>query len=395
MKRSIFIIVGIISVIILLAVWIYVLFFAKPNEDNIFTNLNFGGENEEINTTENIQASSTEPVLNINSDSRLIQLTTEPVAGYKEIYSPNSSSSLLFYVKSGTGHIFSINLQTGEEEQLTNTTISLARTADITPNGKFVMLQNNNSGVIFGTISEVDKTLLTEEIKENITSFKATSDNTFLYLVQENSSVIGKEYYPDKKNSKTLFTIPFREAVLVWGDNANDTHYAYPKASSRLEGYAYKIIKGAVQRLPISGYGLSLFGDSNTIIYSTQVNSVYNTNSYLIDSKTKTNHQFTLIPEKCADVNQSKTLFVCGEEITNYNSLIPDTWYQGVTSFSDMLWEFNIENNESALLIDVSGESGRNIDIINPLLSEDDNRVYFLNKNDKSLWLYKRIITNN
>ncbi len=395
MKRPIFIIIGAVSVIILLAVWIYILFFAKPNEDNIFANLNFGGEEENITIPDNIQASSSEPILDINSGSRLVQLTTEPTAGYKEIYTKTSSSSLIFYVKSGTGHIFSIDLKTGEEKQLTNTTVGLTRVADITPDGKFAMLQNNNSSAVVGAISETDKTLVTEELKENITSFKATSDNTFLYTIQENSSTVGKEYYPDKKTSKVLFTVPFREAVVVWGDNTNDTHYAYPKASSRLEGYAYKINKGVIQRLPISGYGLSLFGDSDSVIYSTQVNSSYTTSSYVFESKTRTNSPFILIPEKCADVNQSKTLFVCGESITNYSNLTPDTWYQGVVSYEDALWEFDTESSIATFITDVSKESGRNIDIVKPFLSVNDERVYFMNKNDQTLWLYKRVVSNN
>ncbi|MEY3783917.1 MAG: hypothetical protein RLZZ230_239 [Candidatus Parcubacteria bacterium] len=392
MKRPIFIIVGTVVVILLLAVWAYILFFSTPKTDNgQFTALNIDGNTESVIDT---SATGTEPIVNVISDKKLIQLTTKPTAGYRELITTGSSSSIVMYIKSGTGNIGSIDLTTGEERDITTTTINFARQGEITGDGKFVMVQSesgNKKDTVVGTINDNDHTLTLVTIDEQVVSFKAL-DSTFLYAVRSGSSVVGKEYNPTTNTSKNLFTIPFIEAAIVWGNSATDVHYAYPKASSQLEGYAYLIQNGKVQRQPISGYGLSMYGNSKFLVYSIRTPKIYQ--SYLYDMETKlvTPTSFTFIPEKCTSSKTKKSVFICGEDSTTYSQSVPDTWYQGVTAFSDMLWELDINANTINLLSDVSKESGRGIDIIDTSLNAPENHVYFINKNDQTLWLYKRDI---
>jgi len=394
MKRNALIITGSILVVILLAIWIYILFFNTTQPADKFTDLNIGNNPEQTSQPET-SASSTNPTLDVTSEKQLVQLTNKPTAGYKEILT-GSSSPKVFYVESGTGHIYSIDLLTGVEKQLTITTISFAKQAEITENGLFTMIQsgNNKKQTLIGTIINNNTELSTEIIDEEVVSFKATTNNTFLYAAKNSNQLVGKEYFPVTKTSKTLFTVPFLEATIDWGKVSADTHYIYPKASSKLEGYVYKVEKGTLIRTPISGFGLSAVGNKQYILYSNQNKESYKTTVYNSEQKLFTSSPVTIIPEKCTESQTDTKILVCGSEFTNFNDSIPDSWYQGVTSYADTLWQVDLDSLNIKSLASVSDQSGREIDTVNLSLNEAEDRVYFINKNDRTLWLYKRLTVN-
>jgi hypothetical protein len=102
----------------------------------------------------------------------------------------------------------------------------------------------------------------------------------------------------------------------------------------------------------------------------------------------------TIIPEKCTESQTDTKILVCGSEFTNFNDSIPDSWYQGVTSYADTLWQVDLDSLNIKSLASVSDQSGREIDTVNLSLNEAEDRVYFINKNDRTLWLYKRLTVN-
>jgi flagellar basal body-associated protein FliL len=78
MKRSIFIIIGVVIVVLLLAVWVYLLFFNTPNSanDEVFADLRQNNSQDQnaqpgVYTT----APTRDTTVNINSEKRLRQLT--------------------------------------------------------------------------------------------------------------------------------------------------------------------------------------------------------------------------------------------------------------------------------------------------------------------------------
>lgn len=394
MKRNAFIITGIILVIVLLAIWVYILFFNNPKPDNQFTDLNIG-DNPELPLPDN-QNNTEEPMLNVTSEKQLIRLTTKPTAGYTEL-STSSTSPKVLYIESGTGHIYSIDLTTGEEKQLTNTTVSFAKRGVITPDGKFTMIQHgsgNKTQTLVGKINQDTSTLTTETLPETALSFKASDNNTLLYTVREGNIVIGKEYLPTTNTTKKLFTIPFAEVTIDWGNTADSVHYVYPKASSRLEGYLYKISQGKLSRLPISGFGLTAIGNDNFITYNTRSEDLYHTNIYNKEVNMSQPLNFTVLPEKCTSSRQKDMIFVCGAIGQALESSNPDSWYQGVTSYADSLWQLDLDLLIIKPINFISDESGLEIDTTNLSLNQAEDRLYFLNKNDQTLWLYKRLVTN-
>lgn len=398
MKRPIFIIVGTILVLVLLAIWLYVLFFGTPkNNPDTFADLNFEDTTDSsVNFTDNNENNPSEqPTVDVAGPERLRQLTTKPVVGYQEVRRDASSTPEIVYVEAGTGHIFSIDSLSGEETRISGTTLKESMLGAITPNGRFMMIQSSEGGgreFVVGELSTTSETLNTIELDERIIDFKATTNNTFLYAVQTDSSVIGKHYYPISDTSETIFTVPFREAIVEWGNTALESQYVYPKASSKLEGYLYQFKNEQMKRLPIDGFGLSASGNESIVVYSEKIDNSYQTSIYDLEDGVPKSSPIAIIPEKCTSKQKNPSRIICATSLTTYKNNIPDAWYQGIVSYTDDLWEIEIDSlNNLSLRQIVSPEyiSGRQLDIINLTVNSNDSSIYFLNKNDRTLWLYE------
>jgi len=400
MKRPVFIIVGAIFVFVLLAIWLYMLFFGTPKNDpsTTFADLNFTDTTDTTVIVPDGDTTTDQPTVDIAGPERLRQLTTKPVVGHQEVLRDASSTPEVLYIEAGTGHVFSIDSTSGEETRLSGTTLRESQAGAITHNGRFVMIQSGSGAgkeFIVGEISSTSEILIPRTINENIVTFKATTDNTFLYAIQTDSSIIGKHYYPISDTSETIFTVPFREALIEWGDTALETHYTYPKANSRLEGFLYQIKNGQIERLPISGFGLSAQGNDSLVLYSKQLEGSYQTFMYDIEDNVTESLPIDIIPEKCTTKHKSSSKLICGETLATYGASVPDTWYKGIISYVDDLWEIEqiTEGTLNASTIDrlVSPVQavGRQLDMINLSVNKDDSNVYFINKNDRTLWLYE------
>ena len=65
---------------------------------------------------------------------------------------------------------------------------------------------------------------------------------------------------------------------------------------------------------------------------------------------------------------------------------IPDQWYQGLLSFNDTFWEVNTDTGEITFLADPKGETGKEFDVIQPVISVNEGYFIFTNKKDGTLW---------
>lgn len=394
MKRPVFIIIGAVIVFILLSVWVYLFFFNTPKNgaNDEFTDLNLTDTTDTTVT----EFETEDALIDVFSPEALRQLTTLKTIGFQEVIKDASSSPEVYYAEAGTGNIFSINLETGEETRISKTTIPESRKVAITKNGEFVLFQSGtglNSEFYLGTLSTSSDEISLDDLPSNIISFTETNDNTFLLAVQNVDSVTAQEYYPKTKKTANLFTIPFREVSIDWGETGKDTHYFYPKASKELEGYLYSVNNNKIKRLPISEYGLSAIGNNNYIITGGLNNGNYSTDSFTIVDGSSQLLPLTLLPEKCDFVSLESFETICAVNTNDNIRDLPDSWYQGLMSSVDSLWKFNLITNVATLIINTNFETGREIDIIDIDLGEKG--VYFINKNDSTLWLFDENIPIN
>jgi hypothetical protein len=397
MKRSLFIIIGVILVLVLILVWIYVLFVGTPvGNDDQYGNLGFGDTTDNTYEEPVIDNSPTANV-DIASEERLRQLTTRPVAGFTEVQASSTSPREVVYMEVGTGHVYSINLRTGLEERISATTIPSAQKAAFSGNGQFVMIESGfGSGkeFIVGEINRESSSLTNTQIAEPVSSFSGTNDNRFLYSIQTNSSVIGKIFNPRELTNQTIFTLPFREASIEWGSAPSDSHYVYPKSTRQLESLLYRIKNGAISRTPIDGYGMSATGNDDYVLFSRQEGENYQTYFSNTNSGTNSLAPLTQIPEKCDMSEDEYPVVVCANTQLSFTNLLPDSWYKGEVASTDNLWEYNLISGSANLLVNVEQSSGRQLDIVNIAMNEDASNVYFTNRQDRTLWLYERTVSD-
>lgn len=251
MKRWL-IILGILTVALIAGVWIYIMFNApSPEEGGLFSNLNFGDTTSDLVPFE--ERVIEDSVVDIGDGVQLRQLTTRPVVGYGGVIR-NGDNPQVYFVEAGTAHIYSIDLVNGQEIRLSNITILGAIAAEISPDGRFTVIQKSDGGKNT-TVIEIDGTdgeVISYDLSESTTDF-SIQDSVLFYTSIENGKPVAKAYNLENKTTEVLFSVPFYELIMDWGTNINGPHFVYPKPTVGLEGYLYKYQNGIISRMPVAG----------------------------------------------------------------------------------------------------------------------------------------------
>jgi len=392
MKKPVFIIISVVVILVLLAAWVYLLFFNTPRtpDDNNFSNI--GTVGGELGENPN-QVSDEKPVVNVDRPS-LRQLTTKPIAGFGEVDDLTGPElPFVYYVEMGTGHIYSINLETGEEVRISGTTIPNTESATISTDGNYVAVgRRSNTKAQSVSIAKInsDSDLVLIDFPKSIEQFTFSLDNIhLLYATREATGLVGYSYNLNTEVHQQIFSLPFHEATIQWGNSANDTHYVYPKTTYLLEGALYEIKSGKISRLPVAGNGLFSLASDDIIAYGVTEKRIQE--NYILNRETgnRKRNAFALLPEKCV-FSFMKDILICAlDENNNRSYEFPDTWYRGEISFRDSLWSINRSDVAFSLLSDIFRESSREVDVTDMEIGIAEKAVYFTNKNDNTLWMYE------
>ncbi len=391
MNKQIFIIIGAVIVLILIVTWAYLLIFGTPKDANdVFTELGLSGEEEEITFVPTPVVE--EPVVDVEKP-KLRQLTTKLVAGYREV-TGSDGIPYVYYVEMGTGHIYSIDLNSSVETRLSGTTVKNTYKAEISPLGDYVAIasleNSKNMPLVLGKMSTTtESNLELTDFNETVRDFSISDKNELMYSSLVNGELVGYYYNLANKKKSNLFSIPFVDANIQWSsDGSTGSQYIFPKASYALEGFLYEVKNNKLTRLPLDGFGFSAAANNEMILYSylegnTAISGVYNR-----ETGETQNLDAMVLPEKCF-IPKIGLIFVCAYEATSKPYQFPDSWYRGETSFKDSLYAISGTEITSQLLIDTYTESSREIDIVDIKTGEKGEELYFINKNDNSLWMYE------
>lgn len=383
--------IGIAIIILLAGVWGYLLFFnTSASTTDLFSLFNFGDTTDTTISLEDLNNQQNEvPTIDVGSYQALRQLTTKPVVGQQEVLLSASTSPMAYFVEAGTGHVFSINLTSGEESRISNITVPGVISAEISTDGKYAVLKSgegSQSEITIVTLPTNTTELGSSGFSANVISYSLTSDNELLYATQTTTGVLAKVYNPVSLSTRTVFELPFHEATIDWGTTAESNHYVYPKASTRLQGFLYKITKGTLSREPIAGYGLSAKSNSVGTIYSIQKDSQYQT--FLKNEQGISQVYVNLIPEKCVFSKKLEYTAVCAYDPNSETANLPDTWYRGETGSRDELWLIDLSKGEFGLLANTYSLVARDVDVLSPTFNDKVDRILFINRVDNTLWAY-------
>jgi hypothetical protein len=390
-KKLFFVIGSTLVVIILAAIWGYLLFFSAPGTPGTFTDFGFGSQTEPTTPLLPPETVSEEPVINLQG-SKLRQLTTRPVAGYRELTVASSSPRLLRYVEAGTGHLYEINLVTGQEVRVSGTTLAVTSEASISPDGTIVLArsgQGERSTVHIGSFIGTSSAALTyTPLSGQVIDFTISKTGELLTAVSTDEGVVATERSEAGETLQTLFTVPFREVSIHWGEGADATHYLYPKPTRFLEGALYATNGSRLERLPVDGFGMTAIAHSNTILFSKVHEESYDSFVLVEDGRIITLPIPGVLPDKC-HLTESGTGYCASSQNAPTTNELPDIWYQGAYQTTDWLWQIDLTTGSTLAIADLFTLSGREIDIINLTNNSEADVLYFINKNDLTLWMYE------
>lgn len=391
MKRSTFIIIAFGIIVLLFGLWVYSLLYGSPQKAaELFANFDFftGNTTEEPAPVEPIIVE--EPVVDVVT-AKLRQLTTRPVIGFYEKYSTSTEPRFIIYAEAGTGHIFSINLDSGEEIRVSNVTIPAALEAVFSPTGEFAAVRSGytvHSDIVLVDL-RTQNAVTSETLPYKITDFSFDTYGNLLFTEETELGTIGKKLSAITKVAEDIFTVPFLSATIRWSEYGDTPIYVYPKASSRLQGYLYEIGSSKIIRLPVSGGGLMAEIGKDYLVYTELAVTEYLSFVYDITTKKTVNLPIIINPEKCAFSGASATTLFCGYETTDYSYAFPDDWFAGTRIFNDRIWRIDVNKQSATQLINPTTTTGREIDITNMIVGKEDSILYFINRNDNTLWVYE------
>jgi hypothetical protein len=207
-------------------------------------------------------------------------------------------------------------------------------------------------------------------------------------MLKNTTGAVGYTYVLDTEANRAVFNIPLRDVHVLWGTPT----YVYTTPTSVQTGHVYTIGAQSVLEYLTNGmpgliatrYGAGIVATS--ITESERFSLAVSANGDRVDQT------LPFIPEKCT-TNPFNTLRVFCAVPTNIDEgVFPDDWYMGTLGYSDVLWDMDIQTGSAITLLNFLTESGREMDVQKIGADKFGVKLYFINKNDNTLWLFDRSV---
>lgn len=411
------IIIGVMTIIFLLVVG--VLFFIK-NKKQINgkggTIPNQAGSASLYSKNNNQDNNASQNGDNVDTDNNyyykegLIKIWDRPVAGYGFYNKKGSSENILVFVDSDTGFLYEKNMSqpTSTPVQITNSSYPNIREAYfLSINGQNkIILQYSTNNTVKSMLANIPDYYSVPNNLENITALDNNITNISVspdsskavYIATKNKTTNGKkdlfsEWYVIDNNGKNKIYSSELSSWKLQITNFGDI-YAYNIDTAIEKNNLYLLNKTTNSLKQIfSGYtGSSYLINNNTLlasIFTSDGLKTYLNQSFYGNSFSKNNLSvlsFNTLTNKC----YLREFIICAvpKEIKNYDSGLPDAWYQGLTSWQDNLFIVNNDYPYGQLLFDlnIDAQVDDSFDLKNIVITKNQDHVLFTNKNDGSLW---------
>lgn len=213
-------------------------------------------------------------------------------------------------------------------------------------------------------------------------------DRVFLFRI-ENGLGVGYVMNFNGTGMTRIFTTPITQVNVEWPEAS--TLAISTKGAAGTAGFLYFVNPktGVWKKILGPFYGLSarVSRDATHVVYSysdggqSVITSIYN-----VKKGTDVDAVIRTLADKCVWGNFYPDLVYCGVPAQPVSATYPDDWYRGTVAFADKIWQVNAASGEVHLISSVVDQSDRVIDAFNLGLDAKDNYLFFMNKNDLSLW---------
>lgn len=376
MNKPLIITIAVGILLLALGSWVYLFLFGAPQSPNeIFTDLGITPPATETIPGDTTAGDGTSQV-DVTND-QLQQLTLRPVAGYTV---PAAAS--VVYIEQGTGHLYRIDLTSGEEVRLTNTTIPTVTTADLNQDASAVVLVTGLPGeraVFLG--QRADDAIERVSLPPTAENFTFISTSSLLYSVPGATGARGYVYNLLDNQQREVFTSPFRDIDVHY---VADDIFISNQPAVELEGGIYEITGTTVTPITNPVFGLvALFGDNWYARSYSRENQLF---SELVsrDDESIVSVPSGMIPEKCV---WDTDILVCANPFEIEQHTYISDWYQGTLRANDALWRIDPVSGGAQLVINPERAVGRPLDMTEVSVSNSGD-IFFINRLDNSLWRY-------
>ena len=341
-----------------------------------------------------------------NLNSPLYQISTKPVSGL--FVAGTGATSSLVYVEKATGHLYQVAPASRLPSRISNTTLPKiyqvwggATKSEVRILAQYLKdgrVQNYNAGLALPTVTNEDSFIDEEQLPslrgrvwDNGVFNAAVSpkqDQLFYLTNTLTNGAVG--YISDWTGSapNNVFNSPLTEWTSQWATTT--TIALYTKPGQDVPGYLYWLSIKNKELTPIISEvpGLSALANPNlkTVLYSALNKNQLTFGLYDIATKIFNRLSITTLAEKCVWSKTGQTAY-CGVPRQLPAGEYPDAWYRGEISLADNIWQITNNTKQPQLLFNpkLSGVA-QDIDAINLTLSSDEKTLYFINKNDNTLW---------
>ncbi len=403
-KKIIYIIISVLLGLVLIGVVGYYYSTKNTSSENrggvtsVFKNFfPFGGNDTPLDNDND--SDNEEPVDNNNENKpveyilKLRKISAEPVAGAGLL--DVKAGTIVRYIEKATGHIFEVELFSPRQGRISNTTI---------PQVYDAVWGNSNNSLIARYLKEDDETVDTYSLTvketstttENIISgipFPTRIDNvdTFgnsvFYLEKNENGSSGYISNFSAGNKKQIWSSPIREVIPQYVNAKTVSLTTKPEENTYGFLYFVDTGTGSVKKILGNVPGLSTLTsrDGASVIYLMQGG---NAEMFALSVKNKTvaGVSPTTLPEKCAWSKKDVDVVYCAVPREDVVSGVLTSWYKGQISFTDDIWKFDLKNNTSTIILNSNKETEEPLDIVKPLVSDNEQYFVFINKRDNSLW---------
>lgn len=397
MTQKILVGLGITTITIMLLAWGYLLLFGTPEGVNeVFVDLGLQREPTPIEPASNLT-----PVVDLAPVSnKLTQLSTKAAIGFVYIEATEASTSTpvkparLRYAERGTGHIYEIDFSNNTESRISGTTIAKAVSATFSDDGlAAVIVAENTEGTsaslqAFGATS--DKSI---SLPNNSRDFRFVSMTNLRYTLVEDHETVAYEMDWGDGTTKSLWRVPLTDIDTKWTDRGA---LVISRPAPWLKSGVYSIENGTLAHVVTPEYVLSAETEPSGrfLLYSYFDNGLGESVNYFMDRDSSVTALSPLmaIPDKCTFILQN---FWCASsfETSAANRDVLNDWYRGELSASDILWQGRADGS-AVYVDDLSGLAGFDIDVTH-LIGTNDNQLFFINKTNNTLWVYKIEVNEN
>lgn len=221
-------------------------------------------------------------------------------------------------------------------------------------------------------------------LSDNITTV-ATNPNATTLLQLTNTADGSTISSVTSKNTgkKDVMKTPIKEWLLYWTQNS--TLYVQTKASASFAGFLYKIDtkEGRLSRIvgDIPGITASISPDNKFVLYSMSTEEGFITRLLDVEKNTTATIAVSILPEKCTWLRNND--LICAGNTSIQPARYPDSWYAGITHFSDQLYKINTQAKTHTLLFNGAGYI---FDMTNLQVDEIKNLLFFIDKPTGNLW---------